>query len=41
MVGSTQEIVVPFNWWPVLRPGELVAYLTEEEYVELLDDAFR
>jgi CRP-like cAMP-binding protein len=30
---------VPVEWWPVLRSGELVAYLTEEEYVELLDDA--
>lgn len=30
---------MPFEWWPIARAGELVAYLTEEEYVELLDDA--
>jgi CRP-like cAMP-binding protein len=26
------------NWWTSLRDGELVRYLTEEEYVRLLDD---
>jgi len=26
------------NWWTSLRAGELVRYLTEEEYVRLLDD---
>lgn len=26
------------GWWPVARPGELVRYLSEEEYVRLLDD---
>ena len=26
------------NWWTPLRDGELVRYLTEEEYVRLLDD---
>jgi CRP-like cAMP-binding protein len=26
------------NWWLVARQGELVGYLTEEEYVRLLDD---
>lgn len=26
------------NWWPLVRQGELVGYLTEEEYVRLLDD---
>lgn len=26
------------NWWTTLRDGELVRYLTEEEYVRLLDD---
>lgn len=26
------------TWWPSLRQGELVRYLTEEEYVRLLDD---
>jgi CRP/FNR family cyclic AMP-dependent transcriptional regulator len=26
------------SWWPSLRPGELVRYLSEEEYVRLLDD---
>lgn len=26
------------TWWPALRQGELVRYLTEEEYVRLLDD---
>lgn len=26
------------NWWPIARSGELVGYLTEEEYVRLLDD---
>lgn len=26
------------NWWPVARKGELVEYLSEEEYVRLLDD---
>ncbi|HEX6737083.1 MAG TPA: cyclic nucleotide-binding domain-containing protein [Vicinamibacteria bacterium] len=26
------------NWWPILRAGELVRYLSEEEYVKLLDD---
>jgi CRP/FNR family transcriptional regulator, cyclic AMP receptor protein len=28
----------PGNWWTTLRDGELVRYLTEEEYVRLLDD---
>jgi len=26
------------TWWPVVRAGELVRYLSEEEYVQLLDD---
>jgi CRP/FNR family transcriptional regulator, cyclic AMP receptor protein len=29
---------VPDTWWPSSRPGELVRYLDEEEYVRLLDD---
>jgi CRP-like cAMP-binding protein len=30
--------VTPGSWWPALRTGELVRYLSEEEYVRLLDD---
>jgi len=29
---------VPDAWWPTARSGELVRYLSEEEYVRLLDD---
>jgi CRP-like cAMP-binding protein len=29
---------VPDAWWPTTRSGELVRYLSEEEYVRLLDD---
>lgn len=29
---------MPDAWWPTNRSGELVRYLTEEEYVRLLDD---
>jgi CRP-like cAMP-binding protein len=36
--GKEGRTVSTGNWWPVLRPGELVRYLSEEEYVRLLDD---